>query len=113
MTIINIDFCKIEKARLKAGKRKDGKPFAFGELVLIPFNAGPREENGITKHGIVKQGVTKEEREAGVEMPILGDFRIIGGSSSRPAGEHSSRPLPTRPQRQAPPPPADDGSEIP
>jgi len=116
MTILNLDFKKIDQTRLNKGvSKKTGDAFAYGELVLVEFKDGPREQNGITKHGIVKQGVTKEERESGVDMPIIGDFRIIGGSSSRPAGEHSSkpRPLPTRPAAHPDPDLDTDGDDIP
>jgi len=92
MIILNIDFKKIDKERLK----RVGEA-SYGDLVCVEFKNGPRESNGMVKHGIVKQGVTKEERDAGVDMPIIGDFRIFGGGSSRPQGEHSSRPLPQRP----------------
>jgi hypothetical protein len=83
MIILNINFRKIDQSRLK--KTEKG---SYGDLILID---SPREQNGIHIDGFVKQGVTKEEREAKVEMPILGDWRHVG---KKPQGEHSSRPKP-------------------
>jgi hypothetical protein len=88
MIIINIDFKKIDQSRLK--KTATG---SYGDLVLID---SPRERNGKRIDGFVKQGVSKEEREQRVEMPILGDWWTVGGAPSKATGE----------ARRNPPPPA-------
>lgn len=86
MIILNINFRKIDQARLK--KTDSG---AYGDLVLID---APRERNGKQIDGFVKQGVTKEEREAKVEMPILGDWWTVGGK--KPTGEAKRNPPPAK-----------------
>lgn len=67
---VKIDCALIDKARLFTGKvAKDGHTPKYLDLVLIP-----RREAGIygATH-ICKQSVTKQEREAKLEMPIIGD----------------------------------------
>lgn len=79
---VKIDVSLIDKARLFTGKtRADGHMPKYLDLVLVP-----RKEVG--QYGdthIVKQGVTKEEREAGVEMPILGNATERGAPKAAPA----------------------------
>lgn len=79
---IKLDAAKIDRARLFVGKEKDGHTPKYLDLVLVP-----RKEVG--KYGathIVKQSVSKEEREKGVEMPIIGDATERGGAPApRPA----------------------------
>ncbi len=93
MIIINIDFKKIDQSRLKKTDKA-----SYGDLVLID---SPRDRNGKKIDGFVKQGVSKEEREARVEMPILGDWWHVGGSASKPQGENSGKPKPP-PEGKAP-----------
>jgi hypothetical protein len=96
MIILNIDFKKIDQSRLK--KTAKG---SFGDLVLIDH---PSEHNGIHSDGFVKQGVTKEEREARVEMPIIGNWKRVGGDK---------QPAQAARQQAKPQAPDDDGSGIP
>ena len=66
---VKLDLRRLDKARFFEGKPdKDGHRPLYADLVLIA-----RKETG--KYGdthLVKQSVTKEEREAKVEMPIIG-----------------------------------------
>jgi len=78
MITVSIDVTKIDKARLKEVKKRDGSTAKYLELVLI------ETPNGQYGDFMVKQGVTKEEREKRVEMPILGNGKIFGGNN-RPA----------------------------
>lgn len=89
MIILNIDFRKIDQSRLKKTDKA-----SYGDLVLID---APRERNGKQIGGFVKQGVTKEEREARVEMPILGDWWAVGGSTAKP---QAPKPKPAPPAKR-------------
>lgn len=75
---ISIDVTRLDKGRFKKVTRRNGDSAEFAELVLIET---PNSEHG---DFIVKQDVTKEEREARVEMPILGNGKHIGGGNARP-----------------------------
>ena len=70
MITISLDMTKIDETRIKPYTRKNGDQAEFLELVLIE---SPNSQYG---DYIVKQGVTKEERMAGKEMPIIGDAKI-------------------------------------
>ena len=96
---ISIDVTQLDKARFKRITRKGTGPRAgmdavFADLVLVATPEG--------KFGdyIVKQQVTKEERAARVEMPILGNGKVFDMGERQAAA-----PVP-QPQR-------DDGSEVP
>lgn len=85
----SIDVTLLDKARFKKVTRKNGKEAVFCELVLI---ATPNSEFG---DYVIKQSITKEEREAKVEMPILGNAKVF-------ASKGSSRQQPTRQSAKAP-----------
>ena len=92
---VKIDVKKLDKARFFEGKpdRNGHKPL-YCDLVLIA-----RKEVG--QYGdthIVKQSVTKEEREARLEMPIIGNATERGGAMNS-QGPQQTRPKPA-PQRQ-------------
>lgn len=76
MITFSIDVTLLEKARFKEVTRKNGKKAIFCDLILIE---SPNSEFG---DFICKQSVTKEEREAKLEMPILGNGKNFG---SKPA----------------------------
>lgn len=82
MIVCDIDVTKLDKARFREGSK--GQKYC--DLVLIDY---PSDKSD----GFVKQGVTKEEREAGVQMPIIGNFRRFekGGAPRKAA--------PAKPQR--------------
>lgn len=82
MITLSIDMTKIDETRIKPFRRRNGEMAEFLEIVLIE---SPGSQFG---DYIVKQGVTKEERMAGKEMPILGDGKIYqpqGGRGQRTA----------------------------
>lgn len=66
MIAVKIDFDKIDESKLFQGKK--GR---YLDLVLIPTPNG--------KYGdyLVKQSQTKEERERGEEVPILGNGKHV------------------------------------
>lgn len=80
MISISIDLSQLDKSRFKTITRKNGNKATFCDLILFDT---PNSEYG---DYMVKQQVTKEEREAKVQMPILGNGKVIGtGAPSRGA----------------------------
>jgi hypothetical protein len=86
MITLSFDANKLDKARYKKVPGKDGKPDAlYVDLVLY--------ETPDSQYGdfIVKQQVTKEEREKKVSLPILGNGKRwdkgSGGRSQAPAAQ--------------------------
>lgn len=87
MITLSIDVTLLDKTKFKHITRKNGNKAVFCDLVL--FNAKD------TKYGdyIVKQGVSKEDRAAGVNMPICGNGKKVvtnGQTSARPEALPSS-----------------------
>lgn len=81
MIAAKIDVNKIEKHRLFEGK--NGAKWLDVVLIATPDN----------KYGnshVVVQSVTKEERQAGVRGPILGNAKEVGGGN----GNDRSAPSP-------------------
>lgn len=95
MITLSIDVTLLDKARFKEVTRKNGKVAKFCELVLIDTPNGP--------HGdfMVKQSITKEERAARLEMPILGNGKTWAKqrvsnnlSHNAPTPDNSDDPVP-------------------
>jgi hypothetical protein len=100
MITLSIDVTQIDKTRLKEITRKNGQKAKFLELILIETPDGQYGDY------MVKQGITKEEREARVEMPILGNGKNVGGGNRQ-----QSRPVQRQPKMDEVF--NDDSSEIP
>ena len=95
MITLSVDVTLIDKSRLKEVTRANGKVAKFLELVLIDTPGGQYGDY------MIKQGVTREEREARKEMPILGNGKILGGN--RPAKTAAASPAaPAKPKREDP-----------
>jgi len=71
MITLSIDVTQLDKTRFKRITRKNGKEAIFADLILIDT---PESDYG---DYIVKQQVTKEERAAKLEMPILGNAKQL------------------------------------
>lgn len=99
MIIVSIDVKKLEKDRFIAGKNGA----AYCDLVLIENKNGT---DNYGNDGFVKQGISKADREAGVEMKIIGNWKHVG---QKPAPRQQQRPAPAR--RPAPQEPDLDGEE--
>lgn len=102
MITLSIDLSKLQKERFKTLNRRDGSKGTSCDLILIPT------PNGQYGDFMVKQSITKEERESGVELPILGNAKHLERGGTR------SRPQP--PQRQFTPkanPEKDDSGDVP
>lgn len=78
MITISIDAKRLDKTRFKKITRKNGEEAIFIELVLLET----KSEFG---DYLVKQSSTKEEREAKVEMPILGNGKIVSRKTDEPS----------------------------
>ncbi len=93
---VKIDATKIDKARLFAGK--NGAKYL--DLVLVP--------SANSKYGdthFVTQSCTKEERQGGLKMPI------IGNAKEQPPRDGQSAPQCSAPAPRATPPPAENLDE--
>lgn len=84
MITVKVNVSQIDKARLFKGEKG-----TYLDLILI------ETPNGQYGDFMVKQQVTKEEREAKLQMPILGNAKYLG---QKPA--QTQQP----PSRQAPAP---------
>ena len=71
MITLSIDVTLLDKARFKRVTRKNGTPAVFADLLLIPT---PESEYG---DYAVKQSITKAEREEGVQLPFLGNGKLV------------------------------------
>lgn len=85
MISISLETGKIDKAKL----RKDNKGRTWLDVILIDT---PNNHYG--NDFMCAQGVSKEERQAGVRGAILGNGKVIGGESaaSRRPTQQSGEP---------------------
>lgn len=83
MKTIRIDVTKIDKARLFKGQKGT-------YLNLVLFDKPDEHGNA----GFVKQEVSKEERERGVEMPILGNWKEFRKNTQPPKPQQRTKPDP-------------------
>ena len=80
---ISNDVTLLQKERFKTVTRKNGSTAKFADLVLVETPDGQYGDF------MVKQSISKEEREAKVEMPILGNGKYLVSK-----GKPSSKPQP-------------------
>jgi hypothetical protein len=96
---IKIDLSKIDENRvfhsIKTGAR-------YLDITGVLTDTPDQYEN----NGFVKQNTTKEEREAGVKLPIIGNFKLLK-ILDQPAQSAPAQPI----QREVNP--IDDPSELP
>lgn len=83
MITVKIDVTKIDKARLFKGTKG-----TYLDLILI------ETPNGEYGDYMVKQSISKEERLANVQMPILGNAKNMGGSRSPAPAPRGTNPAP-------------------
>ncbi len=74
---VKIDVTKIDKERLFKGKKG-----TYMDLILIPT---PNNQYG--NDYMCVQGVSKEEREAGIKGEILGNGKMAVGSAPAPTAD--------------------------
>ena len=75
---VRIDVTKIEKARLYAG--------AKGTYLDLTTFVDTDQQDQYENNGFISQSVDKEEREQGVQTPILGNVKVFftDGAQSAP-----------------------------
>ncbi len=88
---LSIDVTQLDRARFKEIVRKGNGPRAgmkavFADLVLVATPGGQYGDY------IVKQQVSKEERAARVEMPILGNGKVFDIAQPKPQAEAQAQP---------------------
>lgn len=89
MMSISINVTKIDKALIKPGKKPDAVTGKVGQYMdLVCFDKPDNYGND----GFVVQGVSKEQRAAGVRGAILGNWKAIGAirQPSQPARQQPS-----------------------
>lgn len=91
----------IDQSKCKKTTRKNGDAATFCDLVLIETPDGEYGDY------MVKQDTSKEDRQAGVKMPIIGNGKIRG---QKPQGDPCRKPAPPskRPPADADPDAAED-----
>jgi hypothetical protein len=67
---IKIDLSKIDKSRIFESQKTGAK---YLDITGVLTDTPDQYEN----NGFVKQNTTKEEREAGVKLPIIGNFKLL------------------------------------
>jgi len=80
---VKIDVKKLDKARFFAAQ--SGATYVDLTMFLDPDNEGQYGD-----HGFVTQSTSKEEREQGVQMPIVGNGKIFYGLNDLKGGGNSS-----------------------
>ncbi len=89
MVTFSINWQKVDQNRHVKGKNGA----IYYDFVMIQNRRG-RDERG--DDGIIKQSVSRKERDEGVEMPIIGNFRIFDRSNEgKPPPEPPKKPKPT------------------
>lgn len=74
---LRIDVTKIDKDRLYKGQK--------GQYLDLTTFVNLDEKDQYDNNGFVSQSVSKEERDAGVKTPILGNVKVFFPTSSAPA----------------------------
>ena len=74
---LRIDVTKIDKDRLYKGQK--------GQYLDLTTFVNLDEKDQYDNNGFISQSVSKEERDAGVKTPILGNVKVFYPTSSAPA----------------------------
>jgi len=99
---VKIDVTKLDKARFHKGQKG-----TYADLNLI-IDLDQVDQYG--NNGFITQSVTKEEREAGLKLPILGNGKIYWREEPQQQGY---QPPPAQQTKQSAPPADDDDLGIP
>jgi hypothetical protein len=100
---IKIDVTKIDKERIHVGQK--------GKYIDLTTFIDTEKEGRYGDHGFISQKVSKEEREQGIQTPILGNCRVFYVDEGSGQGQQGRQQQ--QPQNQggyAPPAYDDDGS---
>ncbi len=91
---IKLDVTKIDKSRIFKG--------AKGSYIDLTTFIDIDNEDQYGNNGFITQSPSKEEREAKVKRPILGNTKVFYNDSG-------AQPSPSQPSNNAPPAPLADG----
>lgn len=80
---IKLDVTKIDKSRLFAG--------AKGTYLDLTTFIDLDNEGQYGDHGFISQSVSKDERDAGVQTPILGNVKVFFNDSNQGAPKQQSQ----------------------
>lgn len=83
---VTIDVTLVDKDRLIPSK-KEGSKAKYLSIVLIPL----REPDRYGNQWMVKPSSTKKEREAKVQLPILGSAKVLAGARTATNGGPSAK----------------------
>jgi hypothetical protein len=79
----SIDLTLINKDRIVSKTRKNGQPAKFYEVAIFLNDDGEVDQYG--QSGTIKEGISLEERNAGVKATILGNLKIVGANKPKQA----------------------------
>ena len=80
---VRIDVTKIDKARLYAG--------AKGTYLDLTTFVDTEQQDQYENNGFISQSVNKEEREAKVQTPILGNVKVFFTDGAQSAPQSSPK----------------------
>jgi len=89
---LRVDVTKIDKARIYEGQK--------GKYLSMTVWIDTENESQYGDHGTARQSTSKEEREAGVKLPIIGNAKIFFRKESQQQAPQQQ----FQPQQQAPQP---------
>jgi hypothetical protein len=88
---IRVDVTKIDKSRLYEGEK--------GTYLDLTTFVDLDKKDQYDNNGFISQSTTKEERQSGLQTPILGNVRVFYSGDNSPAPQ--SQPQPASPQAGA------------
>jgi hypothetical protein len=86
MKKLSIDLMKIDRARIRTTMRRDGSTTKFLDLILI------ERKDDFGNDGFCTQSTTREERESGLKLPVLGNWTNLKPKSGSDAVPSPSVP---------------------
>ena len=79
----SIDLTLINKDKIVSKTRKNGQPAKFYDVTIFLNDDGEVDQYG--QSGTIKEGISLEERNAGVKATILGNLKIVGNNKPKQA----------------------------
>lgn len=86
---VKIDVTKIDKSRIFEGKK--------GKYIDLTTFFDTNEKDQYENNGFISQATTKEEREQGVQTPILGNVKVFYTDGNDFEGEVPANAAPSVP----------------
>lgn len=89
---IKIDVTKIDKSRIFEGQK--------GKYIDLTTFVDLNQEDQYGNHGFISQSVDKQERDNGVQTPILGNCKVFYSSDGGQQQQRQQAPQQQAPQQQ-------------